>query len=143
MLSSWFTRAPPQAAGPASPPSPPILTVTARFPRATGPDTDRPVATAHWPTAEEAARLVGPWQPGKFLIGRDHQGRYYGIEDDRHILTVADDGRGLPEGFDPDGGRSLGLKIVRTMASQIGGDFSMIPQGKGVACQLHFPAIEA
>ena len=61
----------------------------------------------------------------------------------RHVLTVVDDGRGLPDGFDLKGGRSLGLKIVRTMASQIGGDFSMTPQAKGVACRLHFPAIEA
>jgi two-component sensor histidine kinase len=62
---------------------------------------------------------------------------------DRHVLTVVDDGRGLPVGFDPQAGRSLGLKIVRTMASQIGGDFSMAPQTKGVACRLHFPAIGA
>ena len=64
-------------------------------------------------------------------------------EGTRHVLTVADDGRGLPEGFDPLAGRSLGLKIVRTMASQIGGDFSMTRQDKGVACRLHFPAIDA
>lgn len=64
-------------------------------------------------------------------------------EGDRHVMTVIDDGRGLPDGFDPQGGRSLGLKIVRTMASQIGGDFSMVPQARGVACRLHFPAIDA
>ena len=60
----------------------------------------------------------------------------------RHVLTVADDGRGLPDGFDPKSGRSLGLKIVRTMATQLGGDFSMTAQSPGVACRLRFPAIE-
>ena len=64
-------------------------------------------------------------------------------EGTRHVLTVADDGRGLPDGFNPQAGKSLGLKIVRTMASQIGGDFSMTPQARGVACRLHFPAIDA
>ena len=64
-------------------------------------------------------------------------------EGTRHVLTVVDDGRGLPDGFDAKAGRSLGLKIVRTMASQIGGDFSMTPQARGVACRLHFPALEA
>ena len=60
----------------------------------------------------------------------------------RHVLTVADDGGGLPEGFDPKGGRSLGLKIVRTMATQLGGDFSMAAQEPGVVCRLRFPALE-
>lgn len=90
-MASWFTRRPPSAPVPPELPLQPDLdgAVTFRFPRATGPDTDRPVATAYWPTPEEAASLVEPWRPGKFLIGRDHHGRYYGIEDDRHILTVA------------------------------------------------------
>jgi two-component sensor histidine kinase len=64
-------------------------------------------------------------------------------EGGRHVMTVSDDGKGLPDGFDPQGARSLGLKIVRTMASQIGGDFSMAPAARGVACRLHFPAIDA
>lgn len=62
-------------------------------------------------------------------------------EGSRHVLTVSDDGQGLPDDFDTQGARSLGLKIVRTMASQLGGDFSMTPQAQGVACRLHFPAI--
>jgi two-component sensor histidine kinase len=32
-------------------------------------------------------------------------------------VTVADNGRGLPEGFDPEGGGRLGLQIVRTLAT--------------------------
>ena len=56
---------------------------------------------------------------------------------------MIDDGAGLPEDFNIASRPSLGLKIVRPMASQIGGDFSMIPQPKGVACRLQFPAIDA
>lgn len=75
-------------------------------------------------------------QPGSVRVSMRREG-------DRRVMTVVDDGRGLPDGFDPRAGRSLGLKIVRTMASQIGGDFSMTPQAKGVACRLEFPAIDA
>jgi two-component sensor histidine kinase len=60
-----------------------------------------------------------------------------------HILTVADDGRGLPDGFDLQAVDTLGLKIVRTMAGQLGGGFSMAPGAKGVACRLHFPSLDA
>jgi two-component system, sensor histidine kinase PdtaS len=67
-------------------------------------------------------------------MARDGQG---------HVLTVADDGRGLPVGFDLQGVDTLGLKIVRTMAGQLGGDFSMTPTAKGVTCRLHFPALDA
>ena len=61
----------------------------------------------------------------------------------RHVLIVADDGQGLPEGFDVEASGTLGLKIVRTMAGQLGGGFSMTAQGgKGVACRLIFPAMD-
>ena len=60
-----------------------------------------------------------------------------------HVLTVADDGRGLPEGFDLEASGTLGLKIVRAMAGQLGGGFSMTRAPKGVACRLEFPAMDA
>lgn len=41
-------------------------------------------------------------------------------------LTVEDDGRGLPEGFDLDSSSSLGLSIVRTLVeSELGGRLTM------------------
>ncbi|MGZ3275660.1 MAG: sensor histidine kinase [Caulobacteraceae bacterium] len=63
-------------------------------------------------------------------------------EGPRHVLIVADDGRGLPEGFDVEASGTLGLKIVRTMAGQLGGGFSMTAQDKGVVCRLIFPAMD-
>lgn len=37
-------------------------------------------------------------------------------------LRVADDGCGLPDGFDPSSTRSLGMRIATTLAKQIGGE---------------------
>ena len=59
------------------------------------------------------------------------------------VLTVTDDGRGLPEDFDLEASSTLGLKIVHTMAGQLGGGFSMTAEARGVACRLHFPALDA
>lgn len=63
-------------------------------------------------------------------------------EGDKHVLLVTDDGHGLPEGFDLAAANSLGLKIVRTMASQLEGEFGMSPRSRGVACSLTFPVLE-
>ena len=64
--------------------------VVAEFPRGR-PDGNRhePVATARWISSGDAAGVLEPWQPGRFLLGRDSAGRYLGVSDDRHILTVA------------------------------------------------------
>lgn len=71
---------------------------TAGFPRGLG-DPYRPAATAAWPSGEEIAALAADsavhalevWTPGcgAFLLGHDHRGAYYGVRDDRHILTIA------------------------------------------------------
>jgi two-component sensor histidine kinase len=61
-------------------------------------------------------------------------------EGDHMDLTVRDDGLGPPEGFDLERSRSLGLKIVRTMAAQLGGDFSLTRADPGALCRLRFPA---
>ncbi|MBE7159434.1 MAG: type IV secretory system conjugative DNA transfer family protein, partial [Rhodospirillales bacterium] len=86
--------APPQTEKPApSGPDP-----MAGFPRGLpNGNLDRPGASGRWPSLDEMAELrTGPqnrkmceWQPGMFLLGRDAAGRYWGHDDDRHILTVA------------------------------------------------------
>ncbi len=60
------------------------------FPRGK-PDGDQfqPVASAAWISSKDALQILGAWQAGRFLIGRDSAGRYVGHDDDRHILTVA------------------------------------------------------
>jgi len=54
-------------------------------------------------------------------------------------LSVADDGAGLAPGFDPVRGGSLGLRIVRALATQVGGEFALFNQG-GAVGRLAFPA---
>ena len=45
------------------------------------------------------------------------------------VLEVADDGQGLPPGFDLASTKSLGLNIVQILTQQLGGRFEM--QGVG------------
>lgn len=46
----------------------------------------------------------------------------------RLLVTVRDDGVGLPEGFDPHTAGNLGLQIVRTLVEgELGGTFDMVP----------------
>lgn len=54
-------------------------------------------------------------------------------------LTVDDDGRGLPAGFDASTAPSLGLKLVRLLTRQLGGRFSMVDTGAGTRASLIFP----
>lgn len=57
------------------------------------------------------------------------------------VLTIADDGRGPPAGFDPRGSADLGLRIAQALAGQLGGRFTLVagPAG-GAECRLVFPA---
>ncbi|RYJ03427.1 MAG: sensor histidine kinase, partial [Actinomycetales bacterium] len=57
-------------------------------------------------------------------------------------VTVEDDGRGLPEGFDLDGSTNLGLSIVRTLVeSELGGQLELGPRpgGAGTRAGLDVP----
>ena len=54
-------------------------------------------------------------------------------------VSVRDDGRGLPDGFDAETTNSLGLRIVRTLAKQIGGRFAVEPALPGARLTLSLP----
>lgn len=54
------------------------------------------------------------------------------------LLTIHDDGVGLPEGFDLDQARSLGLQIARQFAGQLGATLSIASDG-GVTSRLEVP----
>ncbi|MFG3252891.1 histidine kinase N-terminal domain-containing protein [Streptomyces sp. NPDC048172] len=55
-----------------------------------------------------------------------------GHEEARLLVTVQDNGRGLPEGFDPHSAGNLGLQIVRTLVEgELGGSFDMRPAPGG------------
>lgn len=61
--------------------------------------------------------------------------------DARLLISVQDDGRGLPEGFDPQRAGNLGLQIVRTLVEgEMGGTFDMLPaSGQGTRVVLDIP----
>lgn len=55
-------------------------------------------------------------------------------------LTVADNGPGLPAGFDPEGARSLGFQLVRTIArNQLGGELKVESSASGLSVRVRFP----
>jgi two-component sensor histidine kinase len=56
----------------------------------------------------------------------------------QHVLTVADNGKGPPEGFDPAQSKSLGLRIVRAMAGQLSGRFEMSRLEGWTICRLSY-----
>jgi len=64
------------------------------------------------------------------------------IEDStRYVLTVCDDGIGLPEGFDEKKSPTLGLQLVGVLARQLRGGFTLTSDG-GVRAEIVFPRIE-
>lgn len=55
------------------------------------------------------------------------------------VLQVADDGAGLPPGFDPQRGESIGLRISRVLAEQIGAHYALEPGPSGTLMRLILP----
>jgi len=71
-------------------------------------------------------------RPGTIRIGlREDLGKY--------VLTVADDGAGLPPGIDETAGGSLGLRLVRNLAGQLGGTLEVGSSG-GACFTIRFPS---
>jgi PAS domain S-box-containing protein len=55
-------------------------------------------------------------------------------------LDVSDDGVGLPKNFDPEKGKSLGMKLVKALADQLEGRIEFMDNGgKGTTARLSFP----
>lgn len=66
----------------------------------------------------------------------------YRIEGDLHELSVCDDGKGLPAGFDLDQSMTgLGMRVVKILAKQLGGRVttSSNPMGRGSCFMVAFP----
>jgi len=55
--------------------------------------------------------------------------------DGRGLLSISDDGVGLPEGFDPAQG-GLGFRVMRNLAAEIGADFAIQSSNLGLTFRL-------
>ncbi|MCK5573122.1 MAG: ATP-binding protein, partial [Bacteroidetes bacterium] len=58
--------------------------------------------------------------------------------DQEVLLTVEDDGVGIPEGLDPEKSTSLGLELVQTLVEQLKGKVSIESSG-GARFSIRFP----
>lgn len=73
-------------------------------------------------------------QPGDVAVG------FRVLSDGQKRLTVADHGRGLPDGYDVARADTLGIKVVRAFAGQIKGRFRVEPNGPGTRFVIDLPA---
>ena len=64
------------------------------------------------------------------------------MKGDLHALSVCDEGEGLLADFDPDNTGGLGMKVVQTLAGQLGGRLTtgLTPLGRGPCFTVTFPA---
>ena len=61
--------------------------------------------------------------------------------DGRLVLTISDDGVGLPEGFDPAQSEGMGFKVMRRLAAEVGGELQIQSTHLGLSCRLSLPAM--
>ncbi len=60
--------------------------------------------------------------------------------DGRQILTICDDGVGLPEGFEVGHGGGMGFKVMRSLAAEIGSELDIRSTHLGLSFRLALPA---
>ena len=61
-------------------------------------------------------------------------------EAEGHLLTVGDNGNGLPSDFDPSGSQGLGMQVIRSTVSKLRGElsFGANPKGAGTKFSVRF-----
>jgi two-component sensor histidine kinase len=95
-------------------------------------------------TVTNAMKYAFPEErPGAVRVG-------FARQDDHFVLTVSDDGIGLPPEADlenappgqPPPGSGLGTRLLRALAAQLRGTFNRQPgpEGHGTLSELRFPA---
>ena len=60
--------------------------------------------------------------------------------DGRLVLTVSDDGVGLPDGFNPATHGGLGFRVMRSLAAEIGAELQILNPNLGLTFRLSLPA---
>lgn len=64
----------------------------------------------------------------------------YQVDGDMHVLRVCDEGPGLPPGFTIDSSTGLGMKVIRALARQLGGQLTAetLADGRGSCFGITF-----
>lgn len=88
-----------------------------------------PVVLVMLECVNNALEHAFPDRSGRITIALSDEG-------DRRTLVVADDGAGLSGSSDAD---SLGVKIIRALARQLDGDWSIAPAAQGAVARLTWP----
>ncbi len=109
-----------------------VLTITGGE-QALPQDLSTPVSLVMLECVNNALEHAFPGRGGRLLV--DLSGRQ-----EEMVLSITDDGDGLPPGFDAEQSASLGLRIIHSMARQLGGRFEMTPLERGVVSRLVFAA---
>lgn len=74
--------------------------------------------------------------PGKLTVGCRRNG------DGTLVIEVADDGVGLPEGFDPNANGGIGFRTVRVLAHQLGAEYAFDSGPIGLSFRLRVAAAD-
>lgn len=75
--------------------------------------------------------------------GRPYLGLRGSLDDDSFILSVTDNGHGLPQGFDLTSHARFGLKVAQAVAkSDLRGNMELVSRGNGLETRLEVPAHE-
>jgi two-component sensor histidine kinase len=60
--------------------------------------------------------------------------------DGRLVLSISDDGVGLPDGFNPATSGGLGFRVMRSLAGEIGAELQILNTNLGLTFRLSLPA---
>jgi len=64
----------------------------------------------------------------------------FGGADGRLVLSIRDDGVGLPDGFDADRDGGLGFRVIRSLAGELGAQLGIESSDLGLCFRLSLPA---
>ncbi|NWK98409.1 histidine kinase [Sphingobium lactosutens] len=105
---------------------------------ALNPDRAVPFALMFTEAIANAIEHAYPYSGGPVKVTGTHSN----ADGQRLVLTIDDEGKGLPIDFDLDAGESMGLRIAAKLARQLGGEFSLEPglNGKGARARITMPA---
>jgi two-component sensor histidine kinase len=62
-----------------------------------------------------------------------------GMRDETLVLTIDDDGVGLPEGFDPKKDGDVGFRVIRSLCEELHGEFDVQSSSLGTSFQITVP----